>query len=130
VHPVEQPDQNPGSRLSLYDVTCAVLSIALGLAVGWLDLHTTEISATILSLVPAGFLPGILQPVGAWRWALLSVAGLPIVAAIAQLTAVETAEPVHFNFRIFLVALVFALLSVYTGVLIRLAFRASRSDSK
>lgn len=102
----------------------AALAFALGLVVGWFDVRTTEVWTTILLLLGAGFALGALRPEGAWRWALLLVAGIPIVAAIAIATGAQTAEPAQLDPRIVLISLVFALLGCYAGVFVRRAARA------
>jgi hypothetical protein len=126
-----QRDQtSAGSWHSPYDLICTALAFALGLAIGWLDLHTTEVVATILPLLAAGLLLGLLQPAVAWRWAVLLVIGLPTMAAIARLTDAETAEPAQLDVRIVLVAFAFALVGAYAGVLIRRALRTVKSGSR
>jgi hypothetical protein len=98
---------------SLRDLVCTALFVALGLVLGWLDLHVTEVIVTILALVAFGLLPSLIQPAAAWRWALLVAIGLPIVAVGAIKFGLRTAEPVQPDLRITLVALVFALLGAY-----------------
>jgi len=75
----------------------------MGLGIGWLDLHATEVFLTILALLLAGLLLGLLQPTAAWRWAL----------------RVRTAEPIRVDPRIALVAVAFALVGCYGGVVVR-----------
>ena len=108
-----------GGWRSPYDLTCTALAVILGLAIGWLDLHATEVVVTILPLLGAGFLLGFLRPRAAWRWAVLLALGLPAMAAVALAMGLATAEPARLDPRIALVALAFALVGVYAGVLIR-----------
>ncbi len=103
------------------DLFCTMLAFALGLCVGWLDLHTTEVSVTIVALLAAGLLLGLLQPAAAWRWGVLLAIGLPALEAIAMLSGMRTAEPVKLDPRIALVALAFALVGSYSGALVRRA---------
>ena len=117
-----------GSWSSPYDLFCALLALVLGLGIGWLDLHTTEVTVTIVSLLAVGFLLGLLQPTAAWRWAALEVLGLPAMAAIARLTGAQTAEPAQLDIRIILVASVFALIGSYAGVLIRRTLRSPKAN--
>jgi len=98
---------------------CAALAVAIGLGIGWLDLHTTEVGVTALALLLAGLVLGLLQPKAAWRWAVLLALGLPVMAVVARLFRVRTAEPIRLDPRIALVALAFALVGCYSGVLIR-----------
>lgn len=107
------------SRQSHHDLACGALALILGLGIGWLDLQVTEVAVTVLALLSAGLVSGLIQPAAAWRWAVLITAGLPIIAAVALAAGWQTAEPVQFDFRMFLVAVAFALVGSYAGVLIR-----------
>lgn len=95
------------------------LAIALGVGIGWLDLHTTEVTVTIVALLLAGLLLGLMQPRAAWRWAVLLALGLPAMAVVGSLAQVRTAEPSRVDVRTAFVALVFALIGCYGGVLMR-----------
>lgn len=109
------------------NLVCAALAGVIGLGIGWLDLHTTEVIVTVLALLSAGLLLGLLQPVAAWRWALLLAVGLPVVAEIGQLLGIATAEPIRLDPRVVMVALAFGLVGCYTGVLIRRLARFTTS---
>lgn len=110
---------NPVVWISRTSAICVTLAVTMGLGIGSLDLHTTEVSVTILALLLAGLLLGLLQPAAAWRWAVLLALGLPVMAVIGQRLGVRTAEPIHLDPRIVLVALVFALAGCYGGVAVR-----------
>ena len=114
---------------SPYDLACTAGALLLGLFVGWLDLHVTEVLVTILALMTAGSVIGFLQPIAPWRWPVLIAIGLPIMATVAIVTGMQTAEPVHPDVRIALVALAFALLGSYAGAFIRRTVRALTSRS-
>ena len=105
------------------DLACTALAVALGLVVGWLDLHVTEVVVTVLALLTSGLLLGLIQPAAAWRWALLIAIGLPIMAVAVIKFGLRTAEPVQPDLRITAVALMFALLGAYIGVFIRYLMR-------
>ena len=107
------------SSRSQYSAVVAALAAVLGLGIGWLDLRTTEVVVTILPLLLAGLLLGLLQPTGAWRWALLLAVGLPAMAVVARVLGVSTAEPIRLDPRIVLAATAFALVGCYIGVAIR-----------
>lgn len=119
----------PSSWHSPYDLTCTALAVVLGLAIGWIDLHTTEVVVTIAPLLGVGLLLGLLQPAAAWRWAILEVLGLPIMEGVAVIAGVSTAEPVQFDIRIVLVAFAFALLGSYVGAFIRRMLRGARNHT-
>lgn len=89
------------------------------MGIGWLDLHTTEVIVTVVPLLATGIALGLLRPKGAWRWAVLIALGLPVMAAVAILSGMRTAEPVQLDPRITLVALAFALVGSYAGALLR-----------
>ena len=97
----------------------AALAAAFGLGIGWIDLRTTEVTSTVVALLVAGFVLGVLHPRWAWRWAVLLAVGLPAMAAVALLLHLRTAEPVSLDPRIFLVVLAFALAGCYGGVALR-----------
>jgi hypothetical protein len=120
--------EDSSSRIrSFHDLIVSSIALMCGLLIGWLDLQTAEVIVIILALLIAGLLAGLLQPVAAWRWALFLVVGLPVMEAIALLGSWQTAEPVRIDLRIFLVALAFAMVGCYCGVLIRHTVRAARS---
>jgi hypothetical protein len=95
------------------------LAALFGLGIGWLDLHTSEVTVTIVALLLTGVLLGLLQPVAAWRWAVLLALGLPVVALMGHLLRVPTAEPIRFDPRITLVAFAFGFVGCYIGVGLR-----------
>ena len=98
---------------------CTLLAVAIGLGIGWLDLYTTEVTVTILGLLLAGLFFGLLQPTAVWRWAVLLALGLPVMAVVGHLLHVRTAEPIGLDLYIALVALVFALIGCYSGIVVR-----------
>lgn len=104
---------------SRHSAEVVLLAVVLSLSIGWLDLHTTEVVVTIVPLLLAGFVLGMVQPAAAWRWALLLAAGLPAVALVARVLAVSTAEPSRLDPRIAVAAFVFALVGCYVAVAIR-----------
>ena len=108
---------------SPYDIICTFIAIIFGLIIGWLDLHTTEVTVTIVSLFIAGSFLGILQPTAAWRWAILIVFCLPAMVLYAQLIDMQTAEPTQLDVRIIIVTLIITLFGSYIGVFIRKALR-------
>lgn len=98
----------------------AVAAIA-GLGIGWLDLHTTEVTVTILALLVTGGALGLLRPGASWWLAGVAVLGLPVMDGVALLAGMRTAEPVQLDPRVWLVTLVFALVGAGAGALVRRA---------
>ena len=122
--PEKQNGKNDaGLKISPRNLICAILSLVLGLGVGWLDLQVTEVILTVVALMITGLLLGLIQPKSAWRWALLIVTGLPVMQLAALNLNLRTAEPVHFEFLITLVAMAFALMGAYAGVFVRYILR-------
>ena len=117
-------DRGPVFRASTRNLSCVILSMIMGLFIGWLDLQITEVIVTILALLLCGLLLGLIQPRAAWRWASLIAIGLPMMEFIAIQFSLQTAEPVQFDIRIALVAWVFAMLGSYMGVFIRTLIRS------
>jgi len=105
-------------------LACTALALALGLFTGWLDLHVTEVIVTVLALFTSGLLLGLVQPSAAWRWAILIAIGIPLMELVAIKFNMQTAEPARLDLLIALVALGFALLGAYAGVLIRYMMRS------
>ena len=101
------------------DRGCAVLAVVLGIGIGWLDIHATEVTVTLVALLAAGGLCGLVQPRAPWRWAVLIALGLPVVAAVAAFARVVTPEPIRVDPRIALVAAAFALVGCYAGALMQ-----------
>jgi len=108
---------------------CTALALLMGLGIGWLDIHTTEVIVTVVPLLAAGALCGLLQPRAPWRWGVLIALGLPVVAAGAQLARVVTPEPIRLDPRVTLVAAAFALAGCYAGALMRRAVRTITGPS-
>lgn len=107
------------SRYSSGDILPAVLALAFGLIVGWLDLQVTEVVVPIVALLVSGLLAGLIRPKAAWRWALMIAAGAAVVEIAAVKFDWQTAEPVQLDFRVAMVEFAFAMLGAYTGVFIR-----------
>lgn len=94
-----------------------LLTIFLGIVIGWLDMKTTEASVSALLLLTLGFFCGFAQPKRAWLSALALGAGVPLFAWLAtflQLNLLTSVEQVTS-----LLALVFSFGGAYAGVLVR-----------
>jgi hypothetical protein len=115
--------KNSGTWRSPRNLVCTALGVILGLVVGYLDLHVTEVIVTVVALLTSGLLLGLIQPKGTWRWALLIAIGLPIMEFVAIRTGMQTAEPARLDPLIALVALVLAFLGTYLGVFMRYLVR-------
>lgn len=101
------------------DLAAALMALALGALVGWLDLQVTEVSITIGALLSAGFVAAVFHPVAPWRWAGCIAVGLPVMAALAGPLDIRTAEQVHPDVLTTLVAAGCSLAGAYGGALLR-----------
>lgn len=100
-----------------------LLAIFLGMIVGWLDLRSDEVSATILLLLVFGMFLGFAQPRHAWRWALLLAMWVPLggfFSSALGLTNLPAASP---NWLASLVAFIPAFIGAYGGALVSGASR-------
>lgn len=104
--------------MKITELACTTLALGLGLGIGWLDLHTTEVTLSILALLASGLLMGLLRPRAAWRWVILIIVGLTLMIIFAFATNMQTAEPIQFDLRITLVMSILILLGAYAGRLL------------
>lgn len=102
-----------------HDAGPTALAVALGLGIGWLDLHTTEVLVTVSALLLAGLALGFLRPRAAWRWAVPLALGLPAMAIVGHLLRAPTPEPVRVDPLIAVIAFVFASVGCYAGAMAR-----------
>lgn len=107
------------SWFSFRNLALSFTAVLLGLIVGWLDLHVTEVLIPIMTLMSFGLLFGFVQPRAAWRWALMLALGIPVMEFVAVKFSIETVEPVNVNLGVVIIACAFTLLGTYLGVLIR-----------
>jgi hypothetical protein len=56
-----------------------LLALAVGLLIGYVDLHNDEVWAALILLLLVTFILGLLNPHRACQWALLVGVGLPLV---------------------------------------------------
>lgn len=64
----------------------AFLALLLGLLIGYVDLHSDEVWAALILLLPVTFLFGWVWPQQAWQWALLLGTGIPLGYLVMRLT--------------------------------------------
>jgi hypothetical protein len=80
-------------RKDVRDLPFLAVAIVLGLAIGWVYLHTDEDAFVVLPLLGATGLLGLVRPRDAWRWALLVGIRLPLGQAAALVTAMPLPYP-------------------------------------
>ncbi len=93
-----------------------LLSLFLGLIVGWLDLKVTEVSVSILMLLTFSFFAGFAGPHRAWRWSLLIGIWVPLFALVASSAGVTHPTPTELITS--WIALVPTLVGAYAGAII------------
>ena len=103
---------------SPWDRVAMALAAVLGLGIGWLDIHTTELTVAITALLVAGVICGGLQPRAPWRWAIAIALGVPIVEAVAQMARAATPEPIRLDPRVWLVVAALAAAGCYLGAFV------------
>lgn len=94
-----------------------LLTLFLGIIVGWLDMKSTEVSVSALLLVTLAFFCGFAQPKRAWLSALFLGGGVLVFVFLAvalRLNSLTTVEQVTS-----LLALVFSFGGAYAGVVVR-----------
>src|SRR5574341_1556556 len=72
-----------------------LIGLAMAIVVGWVDQHASEVQATLMVLLPAGFVLGAWQPKHAWRWALVLWAGIFVAGAVALAIGWESPGLIH-----------------------------------
>lgn len=95
-----------------------LLTLALGIMIGLLDMRATEVQGTVLLILVASVLPGFARPRWAWLWAITIALCLPLVYLSASLFgySLHNVKP---NVFATLIALIPAFLGAYGGVLLR-----------
>jgi hypothetical protein len=106
-----------------------LLSLGLGLFAGYFDSHTEEVPFTLLLLLGCGVVLGVMQPAGAWRWALLLGASVFLFHALEWLVGYQPRYPAEPNIFITLFALAPAFIGVYGGVLVRRMLEQARGGN-
>lgn len=74
------------------DRSCLGLSFLAACFVGFVELHTTEVSATLATILVTGTLLGFARPRLFWVWALPLGGAVPFAYAVAVLLAITPAS--------------------------------------
>jgi hypothetical protein len=101
------------------------LAILSGLVIGSVDYTATEVQATLLVLLPVGFLFGMIAPRRARAWALILGLAIPLVHVIGHMLNIR--PPYKDMVVASLLALIPAFLAVYCGAAARWILQAFRS---
>ena len=94
-----------------FQLLLLTLAFLTGLSIGYIDFGASEVQVAVFFILLFSFIFGFAKPKGAWRWALLIGAGVPIISLFAG----------TFSFGA-LVAFAPAFLGVYCGALAQKIF--------
>ncbi|HZS06611.1 MAG TPA: hypothetical protein VFD58_17370 [Blastocatellia bacterium] len=101
------------------DPLCLGLGLLLGLMAGYIDLHVHEVQPSVLLLILFAMFLGFANPTGAWRWALIIGAGIPLAHLIGRAVGYYPPYPVLPNVFATCLAFVPAVIGAYCGVMVR-----------
>jgi len=102
-----------------------LLTIFLGMIVGLLDLHSSEVQMTALLLLVFGFFTGFAEPSKAWLSAILLAMWIPIITVAALFAGAIHGQP--FGVPATMFAFFPALVGAYLGVLVQRFGRRSEA---
>ncbi len=85
---------------------------------GYINLNNNEVQPPLLCLLVFSFIAGLLQPKGAWRWALIIGLSIPTSYFIGFAIRYQVVDPPRYPITL-VVLVIPALVAVYTGVLLR-----------
>ena len=71
----------------------ALVAVAFGLAIAYVNLHTDQVSFVVLPIFAAAFWLSFASPRGAWRWTLLLGLWVPVAQCWALLSAQRLPYP-------------------------------------
>jgi hypothetical protein len=105
----------------LPDIVAGLVAAGAGLAIGWVDFHQDEPQPAVLLLLVSCGLLGLARPGGAWRWAVLVGAGIPVVAFAGHTLGWTPTGPPSSSAWGYLLPFIPALIGVYAGAFVRRA---------
>ena len=92
-------------------------TLFLGIILGWWDMHSTEVSASVLMLLTFSFFAGYAQPKRAWLSALLLGMWIPIFGGVGR--ALQLIQTTPTEMLTSLLAFAFTFSGAYGGALVR-----------
>ncbi len=95
------------------------LAMLFGLVTGYVNIHSDEVQAPVLSILVFTFLLGCLDPRRAWLWALILGGAVPLSYALAPIFGYSVPYPPDPNIFASFIAFIPAFLGAYAGVLAR-----------
>lgn len=107
------------------DAVCIAIAVIGGFLAGAVDFNNDEPQAAVIVIVVFAGLLGFIQPIKAWRWAIIVGLGVPAVYLIATALGYHSKSVPEPGWYASLIGLIPAFISTYCGVLLRKAFGAS-----
>jgi hypothetical protein len=95
----------------------ALVALGLGLATGWVDVHSDEVQTAVIMIIVFAGLVVLVFPVRPWLTAVLVGAGIPLAHLFARSRGITPAYPV--GSEVYWLPLVPALLAAYAAVALR-----------
>lgn len=117
------------AKLKSYDAMWWALSLGLGLFAGYFDSNVEEVGFTVLLVLAAGGVLGLIQPAGAWRWALVLGTGVFLFHVFEVVAGYKPRYPAEPNIFVTLIVLMPAFIGVYGGVLVRWMLEQARDGN-
>ena len=105
------------SDLKINSPICLSLSLLFGLLIGYLDFYAPEVQPAVLLLLIVTGAMGFLNPACAWRLALLTGIGIPVVNLYALSQGVKPSYSIKGQWAIWLLPQIPSFIGAYSGVL-------------
>ncbi len=118
--PIEHIDALKKTRKPLMSIrSMRTLMLVLGFAAitGYLDVHATEVIVSLTCILLFSFIAGMLQPKGAWRWAILIGLSIPVSYFITFALGQRAVDAPRYPITL-VVLVIPALIATYFGVLV------------
>jgi hypothetical protein len=98
-------------------IIALALAVIFALAVGYVNIHASEVQAPVLSVLVFTFLLGCLDPKRAWLWALILGGAVPLSYALAPTFGYAVPYPPDPNIWASFIAFIPAFIGAYAGFL-------------
>jgi NhaP-type Na+/H+ or K+/H+ antiporter len=102
-----------------FDALCIAMAAIGGVIAGAVDFRNDEPQAAVIVILAFAGALGFLRPKRAWLWAIIVGLGVPLVYLIASALGYQSRSVPEPGWYASLIALIPALISAYSGVLVR-----------
>ena len=107
------------SDLKINSSLCLGLSFLFGLLIGYVDFYAPEVQPAVLFLLIVTGTMGFVNPDCAWRLALLTGVGIPIMHFYALSRGIKPPYPINGQWGVLLLPQIPSFIGAYSGVLLR-----------